>query len=239
MKYGIVFILPYNRHAKARSTVLAIVEADLLQHAHQKVLPMLGSRSLRLLLSAMLLSPPLYAVAQPVHSAAGVLPHQVPAAPVQQPRQFAPIQNQRMPPPLPGASHSTSQQNAAPVASSSVGTPPANADMVPATASTAPVATETATAPIQGMISFRDALQEEVTIDIVDMALVDLMEQLAPTGWRLRFQHVDDAIKNKRVDLTAFATRGAVMHQILAEAGLTVEPFEAFQTPLMLITSSQ
>jgi hypothetical protein len=87
--------------------------------------------------------------------------------------------------------------------------------------------------------SFKMSLDDEVTIDVVNMALTDLMEQLTPQGWRLRFQHVDESIKNQRVDLTAYSTRGEVMHNLLAQTGLTVEPFEAFQTPLLLVTSSQ
>lgn len=83
---------------------------------------------------------------------------------------------------------------------------------------------------------FDDVLAQTVTIDVVDMRLEDLLEQLAPNGWRLRVQNVDQAILDQRVDLTAQSSRGAVLHELLGQSSLTIKPFDGFDVPLLLIT---
>lgn len=188
---------------------------------------MARSRSLAFTFSAALLSLPLYASGQAVHSAAGALPN-TSAPPTQEPRQFSSSNERRAPPPLPEAGANK------PVSHAGSGT---FGEKRQADPSGSPAAHSAPARP--AFVTFKDSLDEKVTIDVMDMALTDLFEQLAPPGWRLRFQHVDDATKEKRVDLTANSTRGDVMHELLSRAGLSVEPFESFDTPLILVTSSQ
>jgi len=184
------------------------------------------SRLLSFTLVAALSSVSLQALGQSVHSAAGVVPNTTSSAtttPVTQ-RHFT-ASSQRSAPPLPG------MRQQAPTQSSS------------AQRATPGAVTHPSSQPQQTrfprLLSFEEALAETVTIDVMDMALHELMEQLTPHGWRLRFQHVDQDIKTQRVDLTAYSTRGEVMYDLLSQAGLSAEPFEAFQTPLLLVTSSR
>lgn len=198
----------------------------------KKVLLMPRLQPLPFLLSAAMLSLPIHAAAQSVHSAAGTLPTAGAPASFGNER-LIPAERHRSPPPLPGMGSSSPR---APHSASASATP------YPATTATADASAQgplPATVQATSFMPFDDALDESVTIDVVDMALTDVLEQLAPTGWRLRFQHVDDAVKAKRVDLTAISTRGDVMHRLLSHAGLSIEPFESFDTPLLLITSSQ
>ena len=95
-------------------------------------------------------------------------------------------------------------------------------------------------ASIARPLSFEDALSEEVTIDVLDMALEEFLTALTPYGWRLRFQHVSDSVREMRIDLTAQGlTRREVLYGVLADANLTLQPFDGFETPLMLITSDR
>lgn len=159
--------------------------------------------------------------AQAVHSAAGVLPgDRVSATPYVAPtssvRSFS-SDRQRSAPPLPAA---TTQGAHVSPASSLPAAQPSPRFSAPTT------------------LSFEDALEEGVTIDVVDMALSDFLEALTPHGWRMRFQHVSDSVKEMRIDFTAQGvSRRDVLHDILGDAQLTVQPFDGFDTPLLLITS--
>jgi hypothetical protein len=88
-------------------------------------------------------------------------------------------------------------------------------------------------------MDFDDAMTSDVTIDVVDMKLEDLLRQLAPTGWRVRFQNVDTSLLQQRTDMTAQSTRGNVLYEILAKTELTLQPFDGFAEPLLLITSAK
>lgn len=163
--------------------------------------------------------------AQAVHSAAGALPgDRVSAtsyvAPTSNVRSFS-SDRQRSAPPLPTAATQGARVS------------PANS--LPA-AQPSPQPSPRFSAP--PTLSFEDALEEGVTIDVVDMALSDFLEALTPSGWRMRFQHVSDSVKEMRIDFTAQGvSRRDVLHDILGDAQLTVQPFDGFDTPLLLITS--
>ena len=171
--------------------------------------------------------------AQSVHSAAGVLPSQK-STPTAQAATYAMPAAQRSfqreetrsAPPLPSAG------------ASSIGPQSGTAGRSPAGASTRSVSA--ADTRVLATPSFEDALAEDVTIDVVDMALEDFIQELAPHGWRVRFQHVSQSVKQKRVDYTGQeVTRRDVLYSLLGDAGLSLQPFDGFDTPLLLITSHQ
>lgn len=84
---------------------------------------------------------------------------------------------------------------------------------------------------------FDGLMASKVAIDVVDMEMQDVLEKLAPAGWRVRFQRIDDATLKQRIDLTTTtATRGEVFHELLARAGLALEEFPAFDQPLLLVS---
>ncbi|CAM3858996.1 hypothetical protein VRRI112168_03555 [Vreelandella rituensis] len=84
---------------------------------------------------------------------------------------------------------------------------------------------------------FALAMADPVTIDVVDMALQDILENLAPQGWRVRFQRISESTLAERTDLTATnLSRGDVMHELLSQSGLTLKPFPDFNQPLMIIS---
>lgn len=184
------------------------------------------------LLSLALIAPSItnVALAVEVHSAAGVVPplprtssSQAPAEPrvnmlaTQRNNVSAPS----TPPPLP---RSNSQRLQQPIAT---------------TAAAAPPSAEIAQANSRPTVAkFDAALKESVTIDVVNMRFEDLLQQLKPYGWRMRFQNIEPSILDTRVDLTAEASRQVVLHRLLSQAGLSIEPFESFDVPLMLITRS-
>lgn len=192
---------------------------------------------------AVALSVPMLASAQGVgvHSAAGVLPGDVPTQPANtSPRNYAnpdafsvasTTTTPTTPPPLPGVSRaaptpSTGSAPSAPAARQTA----AKRNPTPATGSTSP------RPAVSAIASFDDVLSEKVTIDVVDMPFSDLLDSLSPSGWRVRTQNIDPATLAQRVDLTAQATRGEVLYELLAQANLTAKPFEGFDTPLLLIT---
>lgn len=179
----------------------------------------------RAILLAAAFSAPMAALAQSasVHSAAGVLPGDV-STPIPENAVARSIVSPTTPPPLPGANKKPAPM---PVADNRSAT------------TTAPKASGGAGAPrhvASAVTSFDDVLAEEVTIDVVDMRLGDLLDQIAPPNWRVRTQNIDPATLDQRVDLTAQTTRGDVLHELLAQANLTAKPFEGFDTPLLLIT---
>lgn len=191
---------------------------------------------------AVALSVPMLASAQGVgvHSAAGVLPGDVTSRTQASPPNYgnpdafsvaSTTATPTTPPPLPGASRAAPTPNTGSVPS------------VPAAQQTAPKRSPTpaasSTSPrrvVSAIASFDDVLSEEVTIDVVDMQFSDLLDSLSPSGWRVRTQNIDPATLAQRVDLTAQATRGEVLYELLAQANLTAKPFEGFDTPLLLIT---
>lgn len=159
---------------------------------------------------------------QAVHSAAGALPGDRASAsayvaPTSGVRSFASSDRQRAAPPLP-------RMVADPAASTSSALTLSGRQ------------THGYSAP--HVLSFEDALNEGVTIDVVDMALGDFLEALTPRGWRLRLQHVSDTTKQMRIDFTAQGvSRREVLYGILGDANLSIQPFDGFDTPLLLITS--
>lgn len=176
-------------------------------------------RCLSIVLGAIIVGASPHVLAQAVHSAAGILPgeqipssHYVPATPP--PSRYDTPSLNRSSPPLPSAgansvAHLTRDTQSVPVA---------------------------APKPM----SFEKALDEGVTIDVVDMSLEDFMEALTPYGWRLRFQNVSDAIKATRVDFTAQGvSRREVLYGVLGDASLSLQPFDSFDTPLLLVTSAE
>jgi len=101
------------------------------------------------------------------------------------------------------------------------------------TASPAPAASRT---PLIER-DFLAATSDDVTIDVVDMPLENVLKSLAPNGWKLRFQRVGDEVLESSTDLTATnTTRGEVLHELLSRAGLAAEPFPEFDVPLLIVS---
>lgn len=184
------------------------------------------------------------ASAASVHSAAGVLPPLPQAAdtrtsPARQVAATAPPLASRFtaptsPPPLPGSqARSNTAQSIAAVTTSSAGAAP-RPSVQRQTTSTPPPAP---TAAARKFDAFDVALKQSVTIDVMDMRFEDLLEKLTPNGWRMRAQNIDPATLDQRVDLTAQATRGEVLHELLAQSNLTAKPFSGFDVPLLIITN--
>lgn len=138
------------------------------------------------------------------------------------------------PPPLPGSASSNPVAARGPDESSNsypaVHTPQAR-KRVPSNTPASPSSA--------GPVSFDKALASDVNIDVVDMRFEEVIEKLVPNGWRVRFQHVDRAILDKRVDMTANASLKDVLYELLSQADLAVRPFDGFDHPLLLVTSSQ
>lgn len=169
-----------------------------------------------------------------VHSAAGVVPPlpSTSKAPREDPATATPSNTgparlgvPTSKPPLPGrsvAKSSSPNRSATPPATN----PPASRPSTPSQA-----------APTSILADFDTILSQKVTIDVVDMRFEDLLQKLTPGGWRLRTQNIEPATLDQRVDLTAQASRGDVLHELLAQSKLTAKPFEGFDVPLLLITS--
>lgn len=190
-----------------------------------------------------------------VHSAAGVVPPLPNPQTSQTPdtnrsytgaTTLASLSAPTTPPPLPPTAAS---QSAEPVSTSDSDVSFAS-ERSPAPPRATDVAHVQATPPVQAaaptqpatpapvfISDFDKALTQTVTIDVVDMRLEDLLQQLVPTGWRMRVQNVPPATLDQRVDLTAQATRGDVLHELLGQSSLTIKPFDGFDVPLMLITT--
>lgn len=156
-------------------------------------------------------------------AAAPPLPRPEPAnTPPPLPRQQATA----TPPPLPSQQPLPAQQVA------SLPDSAAASMSVPAAAPAAPVRT----AP-KIERDFLAATSDDVTIDVIDMPLEEVLTTLAPAGWRLRFQRVGDEVLASSTDLTATnATRGEVLHELLSRAGLAAEPFPEFDVPLLIVS---
>lgn len=114
----------------------------------------------------------------------------------------------------------------------------ASAAPLPA-ASAAPTASPAPAAARTPLVErdFLAATSDDVTIDVVDMPLENVLKSLAPTGWKLRFQRVGDEVLESSTDLTATnTTRGEVLHELLSRAGLAAEPFPEFDVPLLIVS---
>lgn len=159
---------------------------------------------------------------QAVHSAAGVLPgDRVSATAYSSPasvRSFASSDRERTAPPLPTTSHT--------------------GPLAPSGSARSFGGQQTQRVAAPRALTFEEALEEGVTIDVVDMSLGDFLEALTPNGWRLRLQHVSETTKQMRIDFTAQGvSRREVLYGILGDANLSIQPFDGFDTPLLLITS--
>ena len=114
----------------------------------------------------------------------------------------------------------------------------ASAAPLPA-ASAAPTASPAPAAARTPLVErdFLAATSDDVTIDVVDMPLENVLKSLAPNGWKLRFQRVGDEVLESSTDLTATnTTRGEVLHELLSRAGLAAEPFPEFDVPLLIVS---
>lgn len=93
------------------------------------------------------------------------------------------------------------------------------------------------TSPVAVERDFLAATSDDVTIDVVDMPLRKVVDNLAPVGWRIRFQRIGDEVLASSTDLTATnTTRGEVLHELLSRAGLAAEPFPEFDVPLLIVS---
>lgn len=85
--------------------------------------------------------------------------------------------------------------------------------------------------------SFDDVMAESVTVDVQDMRWEDIVTNIMPSGWRVRFQRVGDSILEQRADITITnASREEVLHALLSRAGLSLEPFPEFDVPLLIVS---
>lgn len=173
-----------------------------------------------------------------IHSAAGVVP------PLPKTSSYSPSASQHTPGTNTVRLAAPSTPPPLPPAASAGGSWPAPTTVTSAAPTGQPHQTPAATSPAASTPTTRavatkleTALGQEVTIDVVDMRFEDLLEQLKPAGWRMRMQNVAPATLNQRVDLTAQATRGDVLHELLGQANLTIKPFDGFDIPLLLITN--
>lgn len=134
-------------------------------------------------------------------------------------------------PPLPSQQASASQP---PLPSQQAASAPQRqAASAAPTASPAPAAART---PLVER-DFLAATSDDVTIDVVDIPLENVLKSLAPNGWKLRFQRVGDEVLESSTDLTATnTTRGEVLHELLSRAGLAAEPFPEFDVPLLIVS---
>lgn len=175
------------------------------------------------ILVAVAMATPAVAVASSVkvHSAAGILPGQAATVTQEDNTRTLITASTTEPPPLPGhdaAANTTPATDYAASQPTHSDTPPVKPEPVP-------------------FVTFDKAMDQSVTIDVVDIKLEDLLDDLSPAGWRVRIQDVAPSVLAQRVDLTAVSTRREVLHKLLAQANLTLKPFEGLDTPLILITS--
>lgn len=166
-----------------------------------------------------------------VYSAAGVLPDQQMArlAETEMSRQRELIG--RMPPPLP------ENYQASMTAPMPTHTPSMTAPVSPANRVSPGVSP--AVSQVQNIVN-RDlnaVMNESVTIDVQDMRWEDIVTNIMPAGWRVRFQRVGETVLEQRADITITnASRREVLHALLSRAGLAFEPFPEFDQPLLIVS---